>query len=135
MSFEAPPAPQAHIVTHFSDLIRQSLQVRLIALLLVASIPPLALTIWFAQQEYSHLKSATEEHARTLAAHMLDTLDRVLFERYGDTQLISQVPAVRAMETDHLTAIAGGVVNHLQALLHIGCGGRSEWNHPGRQCS
>lgn len=106
MSFEAPPAPQAHIVTRFPDLIRQSLQVRLIALLLVASAPPLALTIWFAQQEYSHLKSATEEHARTLAAHVLDTLDRVLFERYGDTQFIAQVPDVRAMEADRLTAIA-----------------------------
>jgi signal transduction histidine kinase len=97
-------------LTRFSDLIRQSLQVRLIALLLVASVPPLALTIWFAQQEYSHLKNATEENARTLAAHVLDTLDRVLFERYGDTQLTSQLPAVRAMEADRLTAIAERVV-------------------------
>lgn len=110
MSFEAPPAPQAHIVTRFPNLIRQSLQVRLIALLLVASAPPLALTIWFAQQEYSHLKSTTEENARTLAAHVLDTLDRVLFERYGDTQLFAQLPAVRAMEADRLTAIAGVLV-------------------------
>jgi len=110
LSFVAAPAPRAHSVTRFSNLIRQSLQVRLIVLLLVASVPPLALTIWFAQQEYSHLKSATEEDARTLAAHVLDTLDRVLFERYGDTQLIAQIPAVRAMETDRLTAIAGGLV-------------------------
>jgi signal transduction histidine kinase/HAMP domain-containing protein len=97
-------------MTRFSDLIRQSLQVRLIVLLLVASLLPLALTIWFAQQEYSHLKSATEENAHTLSTHVLDTLDRVLFERYGDTQFISQVPEVRAMEADRLTAIAGVLV-------------------------
>jgi len=70
----------------------------------------MALTMWFAHQEYSHLKSATEEHARTLAAHILDTLDRVIFERYGDTHLLSQLPAVRAMEADRLTAIAGRLV-------------------------
>jgi signal transduction histidine kinase/HAMP domain-containing protein len=97
-------------MTRFPDLIRRSLQVRLIVLLLVASILPLALTIWFAQQEFSHLKNTTEENARTLAAHVLDTLDRVLFERYGDTQFISQVPEVRAMEADRLTAIAGVLV-------------------------
>jgi signal transduction histidine kinase/HAMP domain-containing protein len=34
----------------------------------------------------------------------------VLFERYGDTQFISQVPAVREMEADRLTAIAGVLV-------------------------
>ena len=93
-------------MTRVSDLIRRSLQVRLIALLLMASALPLALTIWFAQQEYSHLKHTTEENARTLAAHVLDTLDRVLFERYGDTRFLSQVPEVRAMEADRLTAIA-----------------------------
>lgn len=110
MSLLAPQAPQARKSNRLTDLIRRSLQVRLIVLLLVASLPPLGLTMWFAQQEYSHLKRTTEENARTLAAHMLDTLDRVLFERYGDTQLMSQVPAVRAMEADRLTAIAGGLV-------------------------
>ncbi len=91
-------------------LTRRSLQVRLVVLLLAASAPPMALTMWFAHQEYSRLTSATEDHARTLAAHTLDSLDRVIFERYGDTQLLSQVPAVRAMEPDRLTAIAGGLV-------------------------
>ena len=110
MSLMAPSALQSHVAARVLALIRQSLQVRLIVLLLVASAPPMALTMWFAQQEYSHLKSATEEHARTLAAHILDTLDRVIFERYGDTQLLSQLPAVRAMEADRLTAIAGGLV-------------------------
>lgn len=97
-------------VTRILALTRQSLQVRLIVLLLAASAPPMALTMWFAHQEYSQLTSATEEHARTLATHILDTLDRVIFERYGDTQLLSQLPAVRAMEPDRLTAIAGGLV-------------------------
>ena len=97
-------------MTRFPDLIRQSLQVRLMVLLLVASVLPLALTIWFTQQEYSHLKSATEENARTLATHVLDTLDRVLYERYGDTRLISQLPEVRTMEADRLTAIAGAMI-------------------------
>ena len=106
----APSALRTPVATRALALIRQSLQVRLIVLLLVASAPPMALTMWFAQHEYSHLKSATEEHARTLAAHILDTLDRVIFERYGDTQLVSQLPAVRAMEADRLTAIAGGLV-------------------------
>ena len=101
-----PPAAQARTSNRFSDLIRQSLQVRLIVLLLIASFLPLVLTIWFAQQEYSNLKHATEEDARTLGTHVLDTLDRVLFERYGDTRFISQVPAVRSMEADRLTAIA-----------------------------
>lgn len=110
MSFMAPSALRTPVATRFLALIRQSLQVRLIVLLLLASAPPMALTMWFAHQEYAHLKSATEEHARTLAAHILDTLDRVLFERYGDTQLVSQLPAVRAMEPDRLTAIAGGLV-------------------------
>ena len=106
----SPSALRPPVVTRILALTRQSLQVRLIVLLLAASAPPMALTMWFAHQEYSHLKSATEEHARTLAAHILDTLDRVIFERYGDTQLLSQLPAVRAMEPDRLTAIAGGLV-------------------------
>ena len=96
--------------TRILALTRRSLQVRLVVLLLAASAPPMALTMWFAHQEYSRLTSATEDHARTLATHILNTLDRVIFERYGDTQLLSQLPAVRAMEPDRLTAIAGGLV-------------------------
>ncbi len=110
MSLVGPSILRMPVAARVLALARQSLQVRLILLLLIASAPPMALTMWFAHQEYSHLKSATEEHARTLATHILDTLDRVIFERYGDTQLLSQLPAVRAMEPDRLTAIAGGLV-------------------------
>ncbi len=102
--------PRMPLAARILALTRRSLQVHLVVLLLAASAPPMALTMWFAHQEYSRLTSATEDHARTLAAHILDSLDRVIFERHGDTQLLSQLPAVRAMEPDRLTAIAGGLV-------------------------
>lgn len=110
MSLLGPSILRIPIATRILALTGQSLQIRLIVLLLAASAPPMALTLWFAHQEYSRLTSATEEHARTLATHILNTLDRVIFERYGDTQLLSKMPAVRAMEPDRLTAIAEGLV-------------------------
>ncbi|MCX5723925.1 MAG: ATP-binding protein [Nitrospirae bacterium] len=110
LALMASPIAQTHRANLFSRLIRQSLQVRLIALLLVVALPPVTLSIWFAHHEYAHLRQATEDDARILAAHILESLDRLFFERYGDTQLMTQIPAVRGMEAERLTAIAEGLV-------------------------
>lgn len=110
MALMASPIPQTHRSNLFSRLIRQNLQVRLIALLLAASLPPVALSIWFAQHEYAHLQQTSKADAHLLAAHMLESLDRLFFERYGDIQLMVQLPAVRKMEPERLVAIAEGLV-------------------------
>lgn len=93
-----------------SDPISRHLRLRLLVWLFVIPAPPLLLTVWFAQQGYSRLEEERREEVQTLALHTIDTLDRVFFERYGDAQIFSQLPVVRGMETDRITAVAKAVV-------------------------
>lgn len=97
-------------MSRFFELIRKRLRLRVVVWLFVIPALPLLLTIWAAQEGYSRLAADQKQAAEVLAAHTLQTLDRVLFERYGDARIYSQLPVVRALEFDRITEVAKAVV-------------------------
>lgn len=94
----------------FLESIRRHLRLRLIIWLFVVPAPPLLLTVWFAQQGYSNLETEQKDAQQALAIRALDTLDRILYERYGDARVFAQLPVVRALETDRIAEVAGVAV-------------------------
>lgn len=97
-------------MSRLSELIRRRLRLRVVVWLLVIPVPPLLLTIWAAQDSYSRLASERQQAAHELALQTLQTLDRLLFERYGDAQIFSQLPVVRALELNRIAEVAKAVV-------------------------
>ena len=97
-------------MSRFLELIRKRLRLRVVVWLFVIPALPLLLTIWAAQESYSRLAAERQQSAHELALQTLQTLDRILFERYGDAQIFSQLPVVRALEFDRITEVAKAVV-------------------------
>lgn len=97
-------------MSRFLESIHRHLRLRLIIWLFVVPAPPLLLTVWFAQQGYSNLETEQKDAQQALAIRALDTLDRILYERYGDARVFAQLPVVRALETDRIAEVAEAVV-------------------------
>ncbi len=77
---------------------------------LVTALPSLLLGGWLLTVVYQELVSTRKLTAETVARQALDTLDRLVFERYGDAQVFSGLPLVRALDRAHLADIADHLV-------------------------
>lgn len=97
-------------MARFLESIHRHLRLRVIIWLFVVPAPPLLLTVWFAQQGYTNLEAEQKDAQQALAIRVLDTLDRILYERYGDARVFAQLPVVRALETDRIAEVAEAVV-------------------------
>lgn len=77
---------------------------------LLAALPSLLFGGWLFATVYRELTETRQRTAQTVAQQTLGTLDRLVFERYGDTLVFSGLPLVRALDRDHLTVIADHLV-------------------------
>jgi PAS domain S-box-containing protein len=93
-----------------TELIRGHLQLRVLLWIVVIPAPPLLLTVWFAHQYYADLSERVRGSAERLAGQTVTTLERVLHERERDSQFLSGLPAVRALDRPRTTVILNEAV-------------------------
>lgn len=81
------------------------LALRLQLWVLLAGLPSLALGALLVALLYDNAIVLAERSAAVSARQAMDTLDRLVFERYSDTDLFSSLPAVRTLDRESLQHI------------------------------
>lgn len=77
---------------------------------LAAALPSLLLGAWLFTAVYQELIVTRQLGAETVARQALDTVDRLVYERYGDTRVFSGLPLVRALDRTQVADIADHLV-------------------------
>lgn len=77
---------------------------------LFAVLPSVVVGGWLFTAVYRDLTQTRQQAAQTVARQTLDTLERLVFERRGDAQVFSGLPAVRALDRERLVAVADHLV-------------------------
>lgn len=77
---------------------------------LITALPSLLLGGWLFISVYQELVVTRQLSAETVARQTLDSAERMLFERYGDTLVFSGLPLVRALDRIQLADIADYLV-------------------------
>lgn len=79
---------------------------RLQVCVLLAGLPSLALGATLVGLLYHATVRSTERSAELAARQAMDTLDRLMFERYGDVEIFSNLPALRTLDRTKLQSVA-----------------------------
>ncbi|MEC4890369.1 MAG: response regulator [Nitrospira sp.] len=79
---------------------------RLQVWVLMAGLPSLAVGAALAGVLYHMTIVSTERSVELAARQAMETLDRLMFERYGDVEVFASLPAVRTLDRDNLQAVA-----------------------------
>jgi PAS domain S-box-containing protein len=87
-------------------LVQRRLTLQLGLWVLLCTLPALLLGGWLLAAVYMSMTRTVTAAAQATAAHALDTLDRLVFERYGDAITYSRLPVVRAMDRAALPVMA-----------------------------
>lgn len=77
---------------------------------LVTALPSLLFGGWLLWLVFTELTETRSRTAHQVAEQAVDTLDRLVFERYGDALAFAGMPLVRAMDRTRLGAIADHLV-------------------------
>ena len=75
-----------------------SLRAKVIVFGLLIALIPLGITIWRAERNYQEVRQDTNHVFETFAVMLLDTIERNLFERYGDVQAFARNDALQDRE-------------------------------------
>ncbi len=92
------------------DHVARRLAVKLELWGFLTALPSLLLGGWLFTVVYTDLTETRQQAADLFARHTLDALDRLVFERYGDTLVFSGLPPVRALDPAQLPVIADHLV-------------------------
>lgn len=79
---------------------------RLQVWVLLAGLPSLALGVTLVGLLYHATIVSTERSVLLAARQAMDTLDRLMFERYGDAEVFSSLPVVRELDRTNLQGVA-----------------------------
>lgn len=79
---------------------------RLQVWVLLAGLPSLALGATLVGFLYQATIVSTERNGVLAARQTMDTLDRLMFERYGDAEVFSSLPVVRTLDRTRLQTVA-----------------------------
>lgn len=78
---------------------------RIIGWLLMGMTPIVGLALWLVASIVSSENQELRRVSQMAAQHNLEMLDRLLFERYGDTRILANLPIMRSRDPAKLPAV------------------------------
>jgi methyl-accepting chemotaxis protein len=96
--------PPVELIRHAQAHVRSHLAPKLILAFLAAGVIPMLVVAFISLRVSGELETQASRAQEETAAAVIDTIDRNLFERYGDVQAFAQSDPARAMDPERLQA-------------------------------